>query len=110
MCLDFQNFCGALLVLNIGNPALEPARIGVICIDAIVDSDLFARLPLREDSVGPDVDVLVISAGPAGVVDVDLEALGVDDLAVDPFFLCVPHVHILSQVVLQFFPLALHAL
>ena len=110
MCLYFQNFLGALLVLNTGNPALEPACIGVIRVDAIVDSDLFTRLPLGQDSVGPDVDVLVISAGPAGVVDVDLEALYVYDLAVDPFFLCIPHVHILPQVVLQFFPLVLHAL
>ena len=110
MCFYFQNLFGALLVLNIGNPALEPARIGMICVNSIIDGNFLARLPLREDSVGSHVDVLVISAGPAGVVNVDLETLDVDDLSVDPFFLGVHHVHILPQVVLHFFPLVLHPL
>ena len=61
----------ALVLIYLYYSGLQPSPNRVVGIDAVVDLDSLAGLPLQEDAGGADGDGLVVLVGPAGVVDID---------------------------------------
>lgn len=96
------------IVLEVNHPPLEPTHRRVVGIDTIINFDLFSWFPLRENPIGFDIDVLIISAGPSRVVHVCFVPLNIDNLSVDPFIFGVSDIDILTKVEVKFSLCLLH--
>ena len=105
---DWSIVLTVLLIFEINNPPFQPTSWRMIRIDTIIYSDLFSWFPLRQYAVWPNINVLIKSTGPPWVMNIGLIPLDVDDLSIDPFIFGVPHINILSEVVLIFFLTFLH--
>lgn len=84
------------LLLFVNDPGLEPAGEGVIRIDSIVDLNGFSTLPLLQESVGVNADVLIEPIGPPREMDIDLLPLHIDYFSIDPFVFTVQNIQVLT--------------
>lgn len=98
------------LVLEISNPSLNPTGACMKGIDSVIDMDLFAWFPLREDAIGPEIQKLIVFVGRTREVDVKLSPFDVNNLTVHPFVFGILNIYILPQIKLQTVLLAMHAL
>lgn len=94
--------------LYFDSSGFEPTRGGMICIYTIVGENFLAGFPLRQNAIRAEVNILVISAGPARIMKVGFVPLDVDDFSVDPLILSVTDIDVLSEVEPQSLWLIVH--